>query len=47
MPDEHLALLQGSEFDFLTEVLDRAAANNPAPTVSIIFCQYNRIPIES
>ncbi|KAI9476139.1 MAG: P-loop containing nucleoside triphosphate hydrolase protein [Benjaminiella poitrasii] len=32
VPDEHLALLQSSDFDFLTEVLDKAAANNPAPT---------------
>ncbi|KAI9496210.1 P-loop containing nucleoside triphosphate hydrolase protein [Zychaea mexicana] len=32
VPDEHLALLQGSEFDFLKEVMDKAAANNPAPT---------------
>jgi myosin-5 len=34
VPDEHLSLLQGSEFDFLTDVLDRAAASNPIPTVS-------------
>ncbi|KAI7889170.1 P-loop containing nucleoside triphosphate hydrolase protein, partial [Mucor mucedo] len=27
VPDEHLALLQGSDFDFLTDVLDKAAAN--------------------
>ncbi|OBZ84954.1 Myosin-2A [Choanephora cucurbitarum] len=31
VPDEHLSLLQGSEFDFLVEVLDTAAASNPAP----------------
>ncbi|KAF7722644.1 Myosin type-2 heavy chain 1 [Apophysomyces ossiformis] len=31
VPDEHLALLQGAEFDFLKEVLEKAAANNPAP----------------
>lgn len=31
VPDEHLALLQSSEFDFLKDVLERAAANNPAP----------------
>lgn len=34
VPDEHLALLQGSDFDFLTEVLDKAAANNATATVS-------------
>ncbi|KAG2220418.1 hypothetical protein INT45_000643 [Circinella minor] len=32
VPDEHMALLQGSEFEFLKEVMDRAAANNPTPT---------------
>ncbi|KAI9033904.1 P-loop containing nucleoside triphosphate hydrolase protein [Phycomyces nitens] len=32
VPDEHLALLQESEFEFLTDVLDKAAANNPVPT---------------
>ncbi|CAO0799156.1 unnamed protein product [Mucor circinelloides] len=32
VPDEHLALLQGSDFDFLVEVLDKAAASNPNPT---------------
>ncbi|CAO3608268.1 unnamed protein product [Mucor hiemalis] len=32
VPDEHLALLQSSEFDFLVDVLDKAAASNPAPT---------------
>jgi myosin-5 len=37
VPDEHLALLQGSEFEFLVEVLDRAAASNPTPTVSFTF----------
>ena len=35
VPDEHMTLLQGSEFEFLKEVMDRAAANNPAPTVKI------------
>ncbi|KAG1047830.1 hypothetical protein G6F43_009746 [Rhizopus delemar] len=28
VPDEHLSLLQNAEFDFLTEVLDKAAASN-------------------
>lgn len=37
VPDEHLALLQGSDFDFLVEVLDRAAASNPTPAVSFFF----------
>ncbi|KAI8394115.1 P-loop containing nucleoside triphosphate hydrolase protein [Radiomyces spectabilis] len=32
VPDEHLSLLQGAEFDFLKEILEKAAANNPAPT---------------
>ncbi|KAI9249910.1 P-loop containing nucleoside triphosphate hydrolase protein [Helicostylum pulchrum] len=32
VPDEHLALLQSSEFDFLTDVLDKAASSNPVPT---------------
>ncbi|KAI9492810.1 P-loop containing nucleoside triphosphate hydrolase protein [Zychaea mexicana] len=31
VPDEHLTLLQGSDFDFLKDVLEKAAANNPAP----------------
>ncbi|KAG0172475.1 Myosin type-2 heavy chain 1 [Apophysomyces sp. BC1034] len=31
VPDEHMALLQSAEFDFLKEVLDKAAANNPSP----------------
>ncbi|KAI9317670.1 P-loop containing nucleoside triphosphate hydrolase protein [Dichotomocladium elegans] len=33
VPDEHLNLLQSSEFDFLTDVLDKAAAANPPPPV--------------
>lgn len=33
VPDEHMSLLQGSEFDFLKEVLEKAAANNPPPAV--------------
>lgn len=36
VPDEHLSLLQGSSFDYLTEVLEKAAANNPPPPVSIM-----------
>ncbi|CAO3661347.1 unnamed protein product [Rhizopus stolonifer] len=28
VPDEHLSLLQNAEFDFLKDVLDKAAANN-------------------
>ncbi|KAI8098944.1 P-loop containing nucleoside triphosphate hydrolase protein [Halteromyces radiatus] len=32
VPDEHMSLLQATEFDFLKEVLDKAASNNPAPT---------------
>lgn len=35
VPDEHLALLQNSEFDFLQEIIDKAAANTPAPAVSV------------
>ncbi|KAI8142414.1 P-loop containing nucleoside triphosphate hydrolase protein [Fennellomyces sp. T-0311] len=31
VPDEHLALLQGSEFTFLKDVLEKAAASNPTP----------------
>lgn len=31
VPDEHLSLLQASEFDFLVNVLEKAAANNPSP----------------
>lgn len=43
VPDEHLALLQGSDFEFMVEVLDKAAASNPNPTVSYLFttCIYN------
>jgi myosin-5 len=37
VPDEHLSLLQGSEFDFLKEVLEKAAANNPNPIVSVVY----------
>lgn len=33
VPDEHLSLLNSSEFEFLRQVLDKAAAANPAPTV--------------
>ncbi|KAJ8659397.1 hypothetical protein O0I10_004759 [Lichtheimia ornata] len=33
VPDEHLSLLQTSEFDFLVDVLEKAASNNPAPPV--------------
>ncbi|KAI8991579.1 P-loop containing nucleoside triphosphate hydrolase protein [Mycotypha africana] len=29
VPDEHLSLLQSSEFDFLVDVLEKAVANNP------------------
>ncbi|KAI8068662.1 P-loop containing nucleoside triphosphate hydrolase protein [Gongronella butleri] len=32
VPDEHLSLLQGSEFDFLKEVLIKAATANPLST---------------
>ncbi|KAI7868147.1 P-loop containing nucleoside triphosphate hydrolase protein [Spinellus fusiger] len=32
VPDEHLSLLQGSNFDFLTDVLDKASSNNPVIT---------------
>ncbi|KAI8141285.1 P-loop containing nucleoside triphosphate hydrolase protein [Fennellomyces sp. T-0311] len=32
VPDEHLALLNSSDFEFLQQVMERAAANNPAPT---------------
>ncbi|CEG63412.1 Putative YOR326Wp-like protein (Fragment) [Rhizopus microsporus] len=31
VPDEHLALLQNAEFDFLNDVLEKAAANNAVP----------------
>lgn len=31
VPDEHLALLRTTEFDFLKQVLDAAAAANPPP----------------
>ncbi|KAG0164781.1 Myosin type-2 heavy chain 1 [Apophysomyces sp. BC1034] len=31
VPDEHLSLLQGANFDFLKEVLEKAAANTQAP----------------
>ncbi|KAF7725836.1 Myosin type-2 heavy chain 1 [Apophysomyces ossiformis] len=31
VPDEHLSLLQGANFDFLKEVLEKAASNTPAP----------------
>ncbi len=34
VPDEHLSLLQNAEFDFLTEVLDKAAASNVVAPVS-------------
>lgn len=37
VPDEHLALLQGSDFDFLTDVLDKAAANTAQAAVSLSF----------
>lgn len=33
VPDEHLSLLQDAEFDFLKDVLEKAAANNSVPTV--------------
>ncbi|ORX43704.1 hypothetical protein DM01DRAFT_1340665 [Hesseltinella vesiculosa] len=33
VPDEHLALLQSTDFDFLKQVLDKAAAANPPPPV--------------
>lgn len=33
VPDEHLSLLNFSEFEFLRQVLDKAATANPAPTV--------------
>ncbi|KAG1355859.1 hypothetical protein G6F62_002230 [Rhizopus arrhizus] len=32
VPDEHLSLLQDAEFDFLKDVLEKAAANNSVPT---------------
>ncbi|ORX47762.1 hypothetical protein DM01DRAFT_1410135 [Hesseltinella vesiculosa] len=32
VPDEHMSLLQGSEFEFLKEVLEKAANANPVPT---------------
>lgn len=35
MPDEHLTLLQNAEFDFLSEVLDKAAASTVTAPVSI------------
>ncbi|KAI8333990.1 P-loop containing nucleoside triphosphate hydrolase protein [Chlamydoabsidia padenii] len=31
VPDEHLALLRSTDFDFLKQVLDAAAASNPPP----------------
>ncbi|KAI7849698.1 P-loop containing nucleoside triphosphate hydrolase protein [Circinella umbellata] len=31
VPDEHMSLLQGSDFDFLKDVLEKAAASNPTP----------------
>jgi myosin-5 len=34
VPDEHLKLLQDSEFEFLSEVLEKAALANPPPPVS-------------
>jgi hypothetical protein len=34
VPDEHMSLLQSTGFDFLKEVLDKAASSNPVPTVS-------------
>ncbi|KAI8083120.1 P-loop containing nucleoside triphosphate hydrolase protein [Halteromyces radiatus] len=33
VPDEHLALLRSTDFDFLKQVLDKAAAANPSPPV--------------
>ncbi|KAI8583474.1 hypothetical protein K450DRAFT_223883 [Umbelopsis ramanniana AG] len=33
VPDEHLKLLQDSEFEFLSEVLEKAALANPPPPV--------------
>lgn len=33
VPDEHLSLLQNAEFDFLKDVLDKAAANNTVTQV--------------
>ncbi|KAI9303293.1 P-loop containing nucleoside triphosphate hydrolase protein [Cunninghamella echinulata] len=33
VPDEHLNLLQSTEFEFLKQVLDKAAENNPPPPV--------------
>ncbi|CAO3633816.1 unnamed protein product [Cunninghamella blakesleeana] len=33
VPDEHLNLLQSTEFGFLKQILDKAAENNPKPPV--------------
>ncbi|KAI7872335.1 P-loop containing nucleoside triphosphate hydrolase protein [Spinellus fusiger] len=32
VPDEHLTLLQTSEFDYLKEIMEKAALNQPVPT---------------
>jgi myosin-5 len=46
VPDEHLALLQNAEFDFLNDVLEKAAANNTVPPVSRAYI-LNRLWISS